>query len=54
MEEDITKMSLVELITRLTKIDQKIDLLTIEYELLRKELIRRYPMFEEQEEFKRK
>lgn len=54
MGEDITKKSLVDLITELSITDQKIELLMVRYELLRLELIRRFPMFEEREEFKKK
>lgn len=54
MEEDITKKPLVDLMTELSITDQKIELLMVRYELLRLELIRRFPMFEEREEFKKK
>lgn len=54
MEEDITKKPLVDLMTELSITDQKIELLMVRYELLRLELIRRFLMFEEREEFKKK
>ena len=54
IEQDITKRSTVELIADFTIFEQQIDMLTIKHEEIRKELIRRFPMIEDNEEFKSK
>lgn len=54
MEEDITKIPLVDIMKEMTKIDNEIDLLMLKYEKLRLEVIRRFPNLEINEEFKRK
>lgn len=65
MEEDITKKPLVEIITEMTRLEQEIGLkqiknekelalMELRYERLRLEVVRRYPMVEKEEEFKKK
>ena len=65
MEEDITKKPLVEIITEMTRLEQEIGLkqiknekelalMELRYERLRLEVVRRYPIVENEEEFKKK
>lgn len=54
MEEDITKVSTVKLINEMTHLDHQIDLLLLQYEKVRLEVVRRFPQVEEHEEFKKK
>lgn len=43
MEESIKDMSTQKLLTMITRLEQEIDLKTIKYNLLIKELVERYP-----------
>lgn len=63
MEEDITKKPLVEIITEMTRLEQEIGLkqiknekelalMELRYERLRLEVVRRFPIVEQKEEFK--
>lgn len=65
MEEDITKKPLVEIITEMTRLEQEIGLkkiknekelalMELKYERLRLEVVRRFPIVEKEEEFKKK
>lgn len=65
MEEDITKKPLVEIITEMTRLEQEIGLkqiknekelasMELRYERLRLEVVRRFPIVEKEEEFKKK
>lgn len=65
MEEDITKKPLVEIITEMTRLEQEIGLkqiknekelalIELRYERLRLEVVRRFPIVEKEEEFKKK
>ena len=65
MEEDITKKPLVEIITEMTRLEQEIGLkqiknekelalMELRYERLRLEVVRRFPIIEQNEEFKKK
>ena len=54
LKEDISKKTTVELITEMTNLDKQIDLLSLKYERIRLELIKRYQFLEETEEFKPK
>lgn len=54
LKEDIPKKTTVELITEMTNLDKQIDLLSLKYERIRLELIKRYQFLEETEEFKPK
>lgn len=54
LKEDITKKTTVELITEMTNLDKQIDLLSLKYERIRLELIKRYQFLEDTEEFKPK
>lgn len=53
-EEDITKVSLPALITEITFLEQDIDMKIMKYEKLKKELIRRFPVIEQEDVFKTK
>ena len=52
--EDITKKPLVEIITEMTRLEQEIGLKLLQYEKLRLEVIKRYPIVENNEAFKPK
>lgn len=54
MEEDITKTPTVDLIKEYTKIDQEINLLLLRHEKIRLEIVKRFPIVEKEEEFKKK
>lgn len=54
MQEDISKMPLNKLILEISRLEQKIELETIKYNLLRVELLNRYPQLEKEFEEKRK
>lgn len=41
--EDLTKKPLVDIIKEMTKLDYDINMKLLQYELLRREVIRRYP-----------
>lgn len=53
-EEDITKVPLPALITEITFLEQDIDMKIMKYEKLKKELIRRFPVIEQEDVFKTK
>lgn len=53
-EEDITKLPLPALITEITFLEQDIDMKIMKYEKLKKELIRRFPVIEQEDVFKAK
>ena len=63
--EDITKKPLVDIIKEMTYLEQEIglkqiknekelDLMILKYERLRLEVVRRFPIVEKEEEFKKK
>ena len=52
--EDIEKTPTNKLVIEMTLMDKEIDLLLYKYELIRLELIRRFPDLENSEEFKPK
>lgn len=52
--EDLKKEPTVDIIKEMTRLDYEIDLLTLKYEKLRLEMVRRFPQLEEQEVFKQK
>lgn len=52
--EELDKVSLVDIIKEMTKLDQEIDLKLLRYEKLRLEVIRRFPFVENSDEFKPK
>lgn len=54
IDEDLSKMPLVELIKGLTLLDQQIGLTVLRYNKLRDEIIKRYPLLEEDEAFRLK
>lgn len=54
MEEDITKKPLVEIITKMTRLEQKIQLEVMKYNILANELTRRFPDLKNNEEFREK
>lgn len=54
MEEDITKKPLVEIITEMSKLEQKIQLEVMKYNILANELTRRFPDLKNNEEFREK
>ena len=65
MSEDITKTPLVEIITEMSRLDQAIGMKDIRhtheinnliqrYEILRQEVVRRSPIVEKEEAFKKK
>jgi len=65
MNEDLTKRPLVEIITELSFLDQEIGMKDVKhkhemnnliqrYEILRQEVIRRFPFLENDEAFKKK
>ena len=65
MEEDITKKPLYEIMTEMTFLEQEIglkqikhekeiELMELRYEKLRLEVVRRFPIVEKEEEFKKK
>lgn len=54
MQKDITKTPTVDLIKEYTKIDQEIDLLLLRHEKIRLEIVKRFPIVEKEEEFKKK
>lgn len=51
---EIEKKPTVEIINEMTHLDQKIELMTLKYEKLRLEIIKRYPGIENSDEFKKK
>lgn len=51
MNDDIEKTSTIELIKDLTYTEKKLELYMYKYELIRKELIRRIPTLENDENF---
>ena len=54
LKEDITKQSVQVLMLELANLEKQIDLLSLKYEKIRLELIRRYQILEDTEEFKPK
>lgn len=53
-EEDITKVPLCDLITEITYLEQEIDIKIMRYETIKRELIKRYPVIDNEEIFKTK
>ena len=54
MEEDITKKPLYEIMTEMQFLEQEIDIKILQYEKLRLEIIRRFPLQSVEETFKQK
>ena len=54
MEEDITKKPLYEIMTEMQFLEQEIDIKILQYEKLRLEIIRRFPLQSVEETFKPK
>lgn len=52
--EDLTKTPTVDLIKEMTRLDYDIDLMLLQHEKIRGELVRRFPPLEQHEEFKPK
>ena len=51
---NLEKKSHIELVKELSELEKKISLLTLQYELTRLELVSRFPMLENSDEFKSK
>lgn len=54
IEEDLSKTPTVELITRMTYLNQEIDYKLLKLEKIRVELVRRFPQVENSPEFQKK
>ena len=54
INDDLTKVPLVDLLKELSQINKDIDILMLKYEKLRFEIVRRFPPLEKTEEFKPK
>ena len=54
MQEDLTRVSLIELMSNLKLLDNQIKLLTLKQEKIKLELTRRFPTLQDVEEFKPK
>jgi len=52
--EELSKTPTNELITELSRLEREIDFKIIKYNLILNEMYKRFPMLEEQEEFKQK
>lgn len=52
--EDLTKKSVNQLMIEMAQLDKQIDLLCLKHEKIRLELIRRYKVLENNEDFKQK
>jgi hypothetical protein len=54
LDDELKEMTIVDLIIQMSELNKKIDMMLLQYEYMRKELIKRRPQLEQHDEFKPK